>query len=110
VQERAIKTISLLLDAGADINARVTDTSSYTALIPRHNAMTDRQGQTAIFGPGKWGWMDVAEFLVANGADVNVVDDFGKTPVDSARAQAGGEQEEIWEELAVYLEQEMARN
>jgi len=107
VQERAIKTISLLLDAGADINARVTDTSSYTALIPRHNAMTDRQGQTAIFGPGKWGWMDVAEFLVANGADVDVVDDFGKTPVDSARAQAGGEQEEIWEELAAYLEQQM---
>lgn len=105
VETRAINTLQLLLDAGADINARVTDTTSYTAFIPRHNAMTDRQGQTAIFGPGKWGWMQVAEFLVANGADVNVTDFYGKTPVDSALAQAGGEQEEVYTELAEYLRQ-----
>lgn len=107
VEDRAIATLKLLLDAGADINARVTDTTSYTAFIPRHNAMTDRQGQTAIFGPGKWGWMKVAQFLVANGADVDVTDFYGKTPVDSARAQAGGEQEEVWEELARYLASQM---
>jgi len=105
VEERAIATLQLLLDAGADINARVTDTSSYTAFIPRHNAMTDREGQTAIYGPGKWGWMKVARFLLEHGADVDVTDAFGKTPVDSALGQAGGEQEEVWEELAELLRQ-----
>jgi uncharacterized protein len=103
VEDRAINTLQLLLDAGADINTKVTDTTSYTAFIPRHNAMTDRQGQTAIFGPGKWGWMKVARFLVENGAEVNVTDFYDKTPVDSALAKAGGEQEEVWEELANYL-------
>lgn len=105
VEDRAIATIKLLLDAGADINARVTDTTSYTAFIPRHNAMTDRQGQTAIYGPGVWGWMKVAKFLIENGADVNITDDYGKTPVDSALGQAGGEQEDVWNELADYLRQ-----
>jgi ankyrin repeat protein len=103
VEDRAINTLQRLLDAGADINTRVTDTTSYTAFIPRHNAMTDRQGQTAIYGPGKWGWMNVAKFLVENGAKVNVTDFYGKTPADSALAKAGGEQEEVWEELANYL-------
>jgi len=103
VEDRAIATLQLLLDAGADINARVTDTTSYSAFIPRHNAMTDRQGQTAIYGPGKWGWMKVARFLVEHGAEVNITDFYGKTPVDSALAKAGGEQEELWEELAEYL-------
>lgn len=103
IENRVIETLQLLLDAGADINARVTDTTSYTAFIPRHNAMTDRQGQTAIFGPGKWGWMKVAEFLVENGAEVDVTDFYDKTPADSALGQAGGEQEEVYEELAEYL-------
>ena len=103
VEDRAIATLQLLLDAGADINARVTDTTSYSAFIPRHNAMTDRQGQTAIYGPGKWGWMKVARFLVEHGAEVNITDFYGKTSVDSALAKAGGEQEELWEELAEYL-------
>jgi len=103
VETRVINTLQLLLDAGADINARVTDTTSYTAFIPRHNSMTDRQGQTAIYGPGKWGWVKVAQFLVDHGADVDITDFYGKTPVDSALAKAGGEQEEVWEELADYL-------
>jgi ankyrin repeat protein len=47
--------------------------------------------------------MNVAKFLVENGAEVNVTDFYGKTPADSALAKAGGEQEEVWEELANYL-------
>lgn len=103
IQDRVIETLQALLDKGADINAHVTDATSYNAFIPRHNAMTERQGQTALFGPGKWGWMNVAEFLIENGAEVNVIDDYGKSPVDSALAKAGGEQKEVYEELAEYL-------
>jgi len=104
VEEEVIDTLQVLLDHGADINAVVTDTTSYTALVPRHNAMTDRQGQTSIFGPGKWGWMKVAHFLVEHGATIDVVDYYGKTPMDSAMGLAGGEQEEEYPELVEYLE------
>jgi len=107
VEEEVIETLEVLLAAGADINAVVTDTTSYTAFVPRHNAMTDRQGQTAIYGPGKWGWMKVAEFLVEHGAKVDVVDFYGKTPMDSAMGLAGGEQEEQYPELVEYLKRQL---
>jgi len=109
IEDRVIETLGLLLDAGADINARITDTTSYTAFIPRHNSMTDRQGQTAIFGPGKWNWKKVAQYLIQNGAEVKITDFYGKTPADSALGQAGGEQDEVYAELAEYLKEEMAR-
>lgn len=102
-EEKALVAVQLLLDAGADVNTRVTDTSSYTAEIPRHNNLTDRQGQTALFGTGRWGWIKVAQLLLEHGAEVDVRDEFGKTAVDSALGQGGGEQEEVWEELAAFL-------
>jgi ankyrin repeat protein len=51
--------------------------------------------------------MNVARFLVEHGAKVDVVDFYGKTPMDSAMAQAGGEQEELYPELAEYLESQL---
>ncbi|MFO7324708.1 MAG: ankyrin repeat domain-containing protein, partial [Pseudomonadota bacterium] len=49
-QDNAIAVIGMLIDAGADVNARITDTSSRTAIIARPSSMTNRQGQTALFG------------------------------------------------------------
>jgi ankyrin repeat protein len=103
IEDLVIETITVLLEAGADVNAVVTDTTSITAFWPRHASITNRQGQTAIFGPGKWGWMKVAEFLVAHGAKVDVTDFYGKTPMDSAMGLAGGEQEEQYPALKDYL-------
>jgi ankyrin repeat protein len=107
IEDLVIETLQVLLDAGADINAVVTDTTSNTAFWPRHASVTNRQGQTAIFGPGKWGWMKVAEFLVAHGAKVNVTDFYGKTPMDSAMGLAGGEQEEQYPVLVEYLRSQL---
>lgn len=104
IEELVIETLEVLLAAGADVNAVITDTTSRTAAWPRHASISNRQGQTPIFGPGKWGWMKVAQYLIAHGAKVDVVDFYGKTPMDSAMAKAGGEQEETWPELASYLE------
>jgi ankyrin repeat protein len=104
VEDLVLETLEVLVAAGADINAVVTDTTSNTAVWPRHASITDRQGQTAIFGPGKWGWMKVAEFLVTHGANVGVTDYYGKTPMDSAMGLAGGEQEEQYPALAEYLQ------
>ena len=107
IEDLVIDTLDVLLAAGADINAVIEDTTSITAQWPRHASITNRQGQTAIYGPGKWGWMKVAQYLVEHGARVDVTDFYGKTPMDSAMAQAGGEQEELYPELAAFLESEI---
>ena len=55
-QERRLSCSPVLIKAGANVNARVADTSGHTAIIARPSAMTNRQGQTAIFGAINWGW------------------------------------------------------
>lgn len=90
-QQRALAVLPLLLEAGADINARVTDTSSHTAIIARPSSMTTRQGQTAIFGAINWGWDQVVKYLLEHGAAVKGVRDAaGRTVLDAISGQAGG--------------------
>jgi ankyrin repeat protein len=100
-QERAIPVLQLLLDAGANVNARITDTSSHTAIIARPSSMTSRQGQTAIYGAVNWGWTRVAKFLLEHGAQVrDVKDDAGKTVLDALDGKAGGRDFRASEEMA----------
>jgi uncharacterized protein len=89
-QDRALAVLPLLLAAGADINRRVADTSSRTAIIARPSSMTNRQGQTAIFGAINWGWTRVVKFLLDNGARIDVKDDAGRTVLDALEGKAGG--------------------
>jgi ankyrin repeat protein len=89
-EANAIAVIGMLIEAGADVNARITDTSSRTAIIARPNATTDRQGQTAIFGTISREWPRVAQFLLDNGARVDVKDAAGKTLLDALEGKAGG--------------------
>ena len=72
VQQRSIESLTLLLKAGGDINAR------------------DPRGLTALHEAARWGWNEVVKFLVANGADVMAKDNRGNTVVDSALGKAGG--------------------
>ena len=88
--EKSLVVLKQLLAAGADVNARVTDTSSRSAVIARPSSMTNRQGQTAIFGAINWGWTLVASFLLENGARVDIKDAAGKTVLDALKGQAGG--------------------
>jgi ankyrin repeat protein len=90
VEANAIAMIDLFLEHGADINAAVTDTSSWTARIGRPSTMTDRQGQTAIYAAAVWGWGEVVQHLIDRGARLDIVDAKGKTPIDAARNNAGG--------------------
>ena len=90
VQARVLPTVELLLKAGADVNARATDTTGHTARIARPSTMTDRQGQTAIYGPINWGWTKVVQTLLAHGARTDIVDALGKSPLDAANGKAGG--------------------
>ena len=63
-QKDAIETITLLLAAGADINA------------------ADTQGRTAAHGAALWGLTDVVRFLHKNGAKLDVE---GQTRLHAAR-------------------------
>jgi ankyrin repeat protein len=114
-QANAIAVIGMLIKAGADVNARITDTSSRTALIARPSSMTNRQGQTALFGavgngvnperPNGRNWTKVAKFLIDNGARLDVKDDAGKTILDAIAGQAGGRDNPSSEEMVKLIKE-----
>ena len=90
----SIKTMELLLAAGANINAVTGD----PVLRPDNNSPEDRtqamqragaaqvfvDGQTALHAAAKVGWNDIIRFLIDNGAVQEVRDDAGRTPFDLA--------------------------
>lgn len=98
-QVNAITTIGLLLKAGADVNARITDTSSRTAIIARPSSMTSREGQTALFGAISRNWTQVARYLIRSGARLDVKDAAGKTVLDALQGKAGGRDSPNGEEM-----------
>jgi ankyrin repeat protein len=85
VQTRVIETIDLLLGAGANINARVTDSHTRTAKLVAYIQGRDHEGQTAIFASAEAGWDKVVKHLIDRGADPVVRDAGGKTALDYAR-------------------------
>jgi ankyrin repeat protein len=116
----AISVIGMLIKAGADVNARITDTSSRTAVIARPSSMTNRQGQTALFGavgngdsvarPNGRSWTRVAKFLIDNGARLDIKDDAGKTILDALQGKAGGRDKPSSEEMVKLIKEAMARS
>jgi ankyrin repeat protein len=87
-----IEAMEMLLKAGADVNARTSDTATYTARIARRSSMTERQGQTALFAVAQSGRAALVRFLLDHGARADVVDDKGRTPLDAASGNGGGRQ------------------
>jgi ankyrin repeat protein len=67
-----IKTLTLLLDAGLDINA------------------ADTTGRTALHGAALQGYDQVVRWLAEHGAKLDVKDKRGFTPLDVAMGLAGG--------------------
>jgi uncharacterized protein len=103
-QARAIELLELFLAAGADVNARLPDEYSLSARVGRQpSALVEREGQTALYGAVKFGWTNVVEFLLANGADPNVKDAHGKTPLDGALGGIGGRDNTPSEAIAARL-------
>ena len=71
-QKEAIESIRLLMAAGADVKG------------------SDTQGRTAMHGAALWGMTDVVRFLAQTGAEINIKDKRGLTPLDHAMGLAGG--------------------
>jgi ankyrin repeat protein len=86
VEARSIETMEILIKAGANVNAQITDTTSLTARIARASTMTNREGQTALFFAALSGRASVVRFLLSHGADVNAMGDSGKALLNAARS------------------------
>jgi len=85
IQARAIETIDLLLNAGANVNARITDSHTHTAKMIAYIQSRDHEGKTALFAAAEAGWDRVVKHLIDRGADATVRDVSGKTALDYAR-------------------------
>jgi len=85
VQTMSLKTIDLLLDAGADINARVTESRTYTAKLNSYVQGRDQEGRTALMAAVENNRDRAVKRLLERGADVSVKDATGKTALDIAR-------------------------
>jgi ankyrin repeat protein len=84
VQARAVETIDLLVEAGANINARVTGSHSHTAKLVAYVQGRDHEGQTALFAAAESGWDRVVKHLLDRGADPTLRDVAGRTALDYA--------------------------
>ncbi|HTY95326.1 MAG TPA: ankyrin repeat domain-containing protein [Steroidobacteraceae bacterium] len=86
IQARAIRTMDLLLAAGANINARVTNSHTHTAKMIAYVQGRDHEGQTALFSAAEVGWDQVVKHMIDKGADPTIHDAAGKTALDYARS------------------------
>jgi ankyrin repeat protein len=100
--EGVLATMKLLVDAGADVNARsVTEPRTpapaggaggrggprRASQVPSALAVPD---QTALHGAASHGFTAFVEFLAAHGADLQAKDASGRTPFDLAKGAGGG--------------------
>ena len=93
--EDRLKAVKLLHAAGASVHAAIADHRRLEKETPRDLGGPVRyaslhiptDGQTAIFGAAVHGLNAIVEFLVANGARIDVVDAKGATPFDMAAAR-----------------------
>jgi ankyrin repeat protein len=88
-QDRSIATLEILLAAGADVNARITDVTSRTARMARSSMLPEQGGQSAVFGAVQWAWPRVVKYLIDHGAQVAIEDDRGVSPLDGATGRKG---------------------
>jgi ankyrin repeat protein len=86
LQARVIETIDLLLNAGANINARVIDSRTRTAKLTAYIQGRDHEGKTALFAAAEAAMERVVKHLIERGADPAVRDAVGKTALDYARS------------------------
>ena len=84
IEDKVIRSLEILLGAGADINARVTDNRSRTARIARQSTQTYALGQTALFSPANRGWQRVVEYMLSQGADTDIEDERNFRAADAA--------------------------
>ena len=74
--------MDLLIEHGADVNAQVTGTKTYSLRISR--APSSTEGMTALHVAAQRGTVDVVRYLLEKGAKTDLVDSSGRKPIDLA--------------------------
>jgi ankyrin repeat protein len=80
--------MDLLLAHGADINAQVTGTKTYSMRVSR--APSANEGMTALHVAAQSGRVDVVRYLLAKGANTEIADPSGRKAIDLVGAGARG--------------------
>jgi len=109
IESETIASLDILLDAGANVNAAITDTQSRTARIARQSSLTDRLGQTALHQVAGRGWPEVVAHLLERGANPSAKDAMGRTPLDLATTPVQGRAVPNTERLAEILKPAASR-
>jgi uncharacterized protein len=75
-----IPLMDLLLQHGADVNAQVTGTKTYSMRIARAPSLNE--GMSALHFAAQSGRANVVRYLLDKGANAGIVDDNGHKPID----------------------------
>jgi hypothetical protein len=81
----AMKSMDILLNAGADVNARILDSRTHTAKLMSYVAGRDQEGRTALIGAADDGSAKIVQYLIDRGADLKIKDATDKTALDLSR-------------------------
>ena len=76
----AFALLDLLLQYGADVNARVTGTKTYSMRIAR--SPSTNEGMTALHVAAQSGRADLVRYLLEKGANPAILDSNGRKPID----------------------------
>jgi ankyrin repeat protein len=80
--------LDLMIQHGADVNAQVTGTRTYSMRISYHPP-PDQEGASALHEAVQAGRTDLVRYLLEKGANPELVDGNGKKPIDLAGAGTG---------------------
>lgn len=81
--------LDLMIQHGADVNAQVTGTRTYSMRIS-YNPPADREGTSALHGAAQAGRTELVRYLLQKGANPELVDANGKRPIDLVVAVGAG--------------------
>ena len=79
--------LDVLLQHGADVNAQVTGTKTYSMRIAR--SPSTNEGMTALHVAAQTGRADLVRYLLQKGANAEIVDSNGRKAIDLVAGAAG---------------------
>jgi uncharacterized protein len=82
-----VAVMDALVQHGADVNAQVTGTETYSMRVSR--APSSNEGMTALHVAAQGGRVDLVRYLIEKGARTDIVDSNGHKPVDLLPALGG---------------------
>jgi len=79
-REASMEAVDLLVKAGADVNAQVTGTQTYSQRISR--SIGTNEGASALHVAAQRGNVELVKYLLAHGAKTDLKDHTGKRAID----------------------------